>query len=247
LERGLQLTWFDFDKGGSASRVEQIDGHITDALDPLPLLRCQLDASEVEREGQSLRLSQKGQALADNEFWKQLPSADRHHVGRWLTVQGEGNAEQNAGDALELIVAAALLRLGVKQVRRSVRLKVHSAPGVSARVPHAELDLLFNYGGKLWLVDCKDRRPVTDLADRLLQISRPRPNIDRKEFQPRRCYRDQLAIIDTMKEALPAACETGGLVCETTCVQHNRPSDEARAFVRRNHVRLVETCRQTSS
>lgn len=250
LERGFQLTWFDFDQGSHESRTEKIEGHITDALDPLPLLRCQLDASEVERSGQLIQLSEIGRQLSDTDFWKRLPSADYQKLERWLTINGERNRGQNDGDALELIVAAALLRLGVPHVRRSLRLKVHSAPGVSARLPHAELDLLFNFAGKLWLVDCKDRKPVTDLSDGLRRISQPRTPADRQRFDElTNRVRDQLSISDTkvIKEDLLAARETGGLLGETICVRRTTLSDEVRKFARRNRVHLIENCRRSNA
>lgn len=250
FERGFQLTWFDFDRGSHESRTEKIDGRITDHLDPLPLLRCQLDASEVERDGQLIWLSTTGQRLSDTDFWKRLPSADLRTLRSWLEIKGEANFEQNEGDALELIVAAAMLRLGVKALRRSLRLKVHTAPGISARLPHAELDLLFNFAGKLWLVDCKDRKPVTDLADGLRRVSQPRTAADREQFNElSNRIRDQLSISETkvIKEDLIAAREIGGLLGETICVRRSTLSDEVREFARRNRVHLIENCRQSNA
>jgi hypothetical protein len=250
LERGFQLTWFDFDQGRSETRAERINPQPADALDPLRLVRCHADASEVEREGQRICLNSTGRAVSEADFWKRLPSLTAEQAGRWLTVTDTGNREQNQGDALELIVAAALLRLGVQQVRRSLRLKVHSAPGVSARLPHAELDLLFNYGGKLWLVDCKDRKPVTDLANGLRRISQPRTSADRQQFDELfRRIRDQLSISDTkvIKEDLLSARELGGLLGETICVRRAALSDEVREFARRNRVHLIENCRQANT
>lgn len=248
LERRNQLTWFEPRDGDVLTRNECVDGHLTDALDSLPLLRCQLDASEVDREGQRIELNSAARAVRDADFWKQLPSLTAEQIERWLTITGAGNREQNQGDGLELAVAAALLRLGVQQVRRSLRLKVHSAPGVSARLPHAELDLFFNFAGKLWVVDCKDRKPVTDLADGLRRISQPHTPADRQQFDELfERLRDQLSISDTkvIKEDLLAAREIGGLLGETICVRRAALSPEVREFARRNHVHLIENCRQT--
>lgn len=250
LERRNQLTWFEPREGDVLTRTERLDGHITDSLDPLPLLRCQLDASEVRREGQSIQLSPTAANLSDESFWKQLPSLACAQVERWLLVTGKGQPEQNKGDALELIVAAALLRMGVRQVRRSVELKVHSGDGISARLPHAELDLLFNYAGRLWLVDCKDRQPITNLANRLREISTPSAKKFHHEFHELmdRIY-DQLAISDTkvIKQDLMAIREIGGLLGETICVRRAALSDEVREFARRNRVHLIENCRQPNA
>ncbi len=247
LERRNQLTWFEPRDGDVLTRTEPLDGHITDTLDPLPLLRCQLDASEVRRDGQLIQLNTTGGNLPDERFWEQLPSLTHDQVERCLLISGKGQPEQNKGDALELTVATALLRLGIRQVRRSVELKVHSGPGISARLPHAELDLLFNYAGRLWLVDCKDRQPITDLANRLREISTPTAKKHHHEFHELtdRIY-DQLAISDTkvIKQDIMAAREIGGLLGETICVRRSALSDEVREFARRNRVHLIENCRQ---
>jgi hypothetical protein len=250
LERRNQLTWFEPRDGDVLTRNECVDGHLTDALDPLPLLRCQLDASEVDREGQLIHLNSAGQAVPEADFWKKLPSLTAEQIEPWLAIIASGNRKQNKGDALELIVAAALLRLGVKHVRRSLRLKVHTASGVSARLAHAELDLLFNFAGKLWLVDCKDRKPVTDLADGLRRISQPHTPADRQQYDELfERLRDQLSISDTkvIKEDLLAAREIGGLLGETICVRRAALSPEVREFARRNHVHLIENCRQPNA
>jgi len=250
LERGFQLTWFDFDQGTSNARTEALDPHQADSLDPLALVRCHADASEVEREGELITLAPSARQLTDADFWKRLPSLTHDQASRLLKIVGTGNREANDGDALELIVAAALLRLDVSVVRRSVRLKVHSAPGVSARLPHAELDLLFNYAGKLWLVDCKDRKPATDLAAGLRRISQPRTPADRQQFDDLSLrIRDQLSISDTkvIKEDLLSAREIGGLLGETICVRRATLSDEVREFARRNRVHLIENCRQSNT
>ena len=84
-----------------------------------------------------------------------------------MHVEGEADLESKAGDALEFNAAAVILYFGVSEVRRSVRLKVRTPNGVSSRRPHAEIDLLFNWNGRLWLVDCKDRIAEEDLVERL--------------------------------------------------------------------------------
>lgn len=247
LERRNQLTWFEPRDGDVLTHAERLDGHITDELDPLHLLRCQLDASEVRRNGQLIQLNPVGLKLADEKFWQQLPSLTGNQMERWLSFSGDGPIHKNKGDALELIVAAALLRLGVRQIRRSVELKVQTAPGIGARLPHAEIDLLFNYAGRLWLVDCKDRKTVTDLADGLQRISKPRMPTDQDQFHALFArIRDQLSISDTkaIKEDLIATREIGGLLGETICVRRSNLSDEVREFARRNRVHLIENCRR---
>ena len=248
LERGFNITWFDFDQQHTQSRMEALDVHRTDSLDPLLLVRCHAHASEVERDGQVIKLNSRGRQLPDQDFWSRLPSMTADQVGSLLEVEGHANPKPQTGDALELIVAAALLRLGVFQARRSVRLKVHSAPGVGSRLPHAEIDLLFNFAGRLWIVDCKDRRPVTDLAERLKRISAPSSSSCREEFEElHERLREELSISETkvIKEDLLAVREIGGLLGETICVRRSELSPEVKEFARRHGVYLIENCRRS--
>jgi len=155
LERRNQLTWFSAPDGKMVTHSEQLDGHIANHLDPVALLRCQLDASEVQRPGQTLMLHDAGWRLADADFWRRIENGN--DARPWLKIAGEADRQEKDGDPLEYATAAVLLRLGVKQIQRSLRLKVKSSSQTGTRLPHAEIDLLFTWGGRLWLVDCKDR------------------------------------------------------------------------------------------
>jgi hypothetical protein len=250
LERGFQFFWFDFDDRQEAIRVTQPDLRSTHALDPLALVRCHVDASEVEREGQMLRLSAKAAELGEEDFWKQLPSMDRDRALSLLDVEGTVDEEPKQGDALELIVALALLRLGVPRVRRSLRLKVQSAPGVSARRPHAEIDLLFNWGGRLWLVDCKDRKPIVDVAEAFFRASTRNQLASAEDYaRMQDLLRSAIQVSDTkvIKEDLLAVREIGGLLGETVCVRRTQLNGEVRQFARRNRVRLIESARSENN
>jgi hypothetical protein len=46
-----------------------------------------------------------------------------------------------------------LLRIGPRQVYRSVELR----PNIYSQLTEGELDLVFNWNGRLWVVDCKDK------------------------------------------------------------------------------------------
>lgn len=174
LERGNRLTWFEPRDGDVATRSEPLDCHIADNLYPVALLRCQVDASEIQRPGQALILNAAGRKLADAEFFKSLQNGS--DTRPLLCCLGEADRDWKDGDALEFTAAAALLKLGVPRVQRSLRLKVKSSQQPGTRHPHAEIDLLFTWGGRLWLVDCKDRKPVEDLADALKPyLHRPMP------------------------------------------------------------------------
>jgi hypothetical protein len=137
LERGLQLTQFEPCDGDLTTTITNLDGHLTDHLDPVALIRCQLKASEIERYGETITLSQQGQEISEAELVKLL------HNGNDLThlLQYDNPLPElpKKGDALELTAAAALLKLGIHKVQRGLRLKVRSVQNVGTRLPHAKL------------------------------------------------------------------------------------------------------------
>jgi hypothetical protein len=237
LERRNQLTWFTAPDGKMVTRTETLDGHLTDDLDPVALLRCQLDASEVQRPGQKLVLNEAGQMLPAPEFFRRVQNGN--DALPWLSITGEADREAKDGDKLEFAVAAALLRLGVKQVRRSLRLKVKSAHEVGTRLPHAEIDLLFTWGGRLWLADCKDRIPAEDLTQNLRR-SLPRPLNPNAETLLNR-IQEELSIGQTkvMKEDLLAVREAGGLLGNVVCVRKAELPEQVIQYARHNHISVV--------
>ena len=236
LERGNRLTWFEPSADGLATRSERLCGSITNCLDPVDLLRCQLVASEVERVGQKLSLSGAGQALVEDEFLKRLRNGS---INGLVDMEGHGDREGKKGDMLELLAATALLKLGVPAVRRSLRLKVKTQRGVSSRLPHAEMDLLFNWNGRLWLVDCKDRVSEEQLVQRLRRTLPKSLSHDSEELLKR--IGDELKIGHTkvLKEDLVAINDMGGLLGQVVCVRKQRLPEEALAYARRNRIELV--------
>lgn len=240
LERRNQLTWFEPRDGEVLTRNEPLPASLTDHLDALALLRCQSDASEIERPGEQLRLNSSGQKTPLTEF------DSLHQTGndlrRFLEIQGQAGRDAKEGDPLEYNTAAMLLKLGVVSVQRSLRLKVKSALQVSTRNPHAEIDLLFNHGGRLWLVDCKDRKSSGDLVDGLEREVRPvlaqlRPETSAL-FQR---IRQELSISQTkaLKEDLIAVRETGGLLGQVICVRREALPEEVLQYARRNQIEVV--------
>lgn len=236
LERGNRLTWFEPSDHGLATRSEILDGAIANSLDPVALLRCQLLASEVEREGERLELSESGAALSEEDFQARIRNGA---IDGLMAKTGYGDRESKKGDTLERAIAATLLKLGVVEVRRSLRLKVNTPGGVSSRLPHAEIDLLFNWNGRLWLVDCKDRVPEEDLVQRLRGTLR-KPLSDSAEELLRRIG-DEMTISQTkvLKEDLIAISDIGGLLGQVVCVRRHPLPDEAHAYARRNRIEVV--------
>ncbi len=236
LERRNQLTWFTAPDGKMVTRTEQLDGHLTDALDPVALLRCQLDASEVQRSGQTLLLSEAGQRLAEGDFFRRIQSGN--DARPWLRGSGDADREVKTGDPLEFATAAVLLRLGVKRVQRSLRLKVKSSQQTGTRLPHAEIDLLFTWGGRLWLVDCKDRKSAENLADSLCRIL---PRLSPQAAELLHSVRDELLIGQTkaMKEDLLAVREAGGLLGNVVCVRKAELPEEVVQYASNNAIAVV--------
>lgn len=237
LERGNQLTWFAARDGHMQTRTGALDGNLANDLDPVALLCCQLDASELERAGETICLSVKGKNLPEEKFFLQLSNgADARP---WLDRVGVADREVKEGDALELATAAALLKLGVKRVQRGLRLKVKSLLGAGTRLPHAEIDLLFIWNGRLWLVDCKDRKPTEDLVQGLRGCLSSRLNENARQLLAR--IENELSIGQTkvLKEDLLAVREAGGLLGNVICVRKSELPVEVEQYARHNGIAII--------
>lgn len=242
LERGNMLTEFTFQDGNVKTRLQPVDGHLADELDPVALLRCQVDASEVEREGEAITLTPLALQMDDATFFQQAVSGV--DASRWLTITGVADIDAKLGDPLELTTAAILLKLGVNNVQRSLRLKVKSVTGVGTRLPHAELDLIFTWGGRLWIVDIKDRKAPESLAEGLRRELRGL-NLSTQAGQLLDRITKELSIGQTkvMKEDLIAIREAGGIQGQVLCVRKTEPSEEVAQFARHNHISIIPKAR----
>ena len=238
LERRNQLTWFTTPDGRMMTHSEQLNSNLIDGLDPVALLRCQLDASEVERNGQTLTLNETGQKLTSEELFTHFLNGQ--DPLSWLSIEGEADHRKNQGDRLEFAAAAILLSLGVKQVQRSLRLKVKSSLQTGTRDPHAEIDLLFIWNGRLWLVDCKDRISTDDLVDRLRKNLAQPLNTNSNEILDR--IQKELSISQTkvMKEDLIAIREAGGLLGSVVCVRNVQMPEEVVQYAKHNKISMVQ-------
>lgn len=235
LERGNRLNFIEPRDGEMQTRSEDMKGNLADDLDPVALLKCQIDASEIERPGQSITLNKSVQNLPGEEFFKHIQNGDAKLL---LSIAGEADREQKTGDALEFATAATLLKLGVACVQRSLRLKVKSTQNIGTRSPHAEIDLLFIWGGRLWIVDCKDRIPAEDLAEGFRrEVGRLSPKADDlfKRIQ------NELSISQTkaMKEDLLAIREVGGLKGQVICIRKSELPEEVVQYARLNSIEVI--------
>lgn len=238
LEWGNNATWFNFSNKQIVTSNEKIDGHIVNTLDPVALLRCQLDASEVEREGESLTLNTEGMSLSDKELFKHLQNGV--NATKFLNIQGSADNDIKKGDALEFSTAAILLKLGVQKVQRSLRLKVKSSLGVSTTTPHAEIDLLFTWNGKLWLVDCKDRKAPESLVEVLRHKFPSSLSNEVKELLARIAKELTIGQTKALKEDLVAIREVGGLLGQVVCVRKTQLPEQVQQFAQHNHIELIQ-------
>ena len=237
LERRNQLIWFTAPDGVMKTATETLDGHITDDLDPVALLRCQLHASEVERPGESLVLNPKVSTMKTEALLRRIQGGE--DARGFLTITGEADRKEKDGDTLELTTAAALLALGVKRVQRSLRLKVKSAANVGTRNSHAEIDLIFTFGGRLWVVDCKDQQPLDKLTERLIRQLPKGLSNDTLEILNR--IQNELSIGQTkaLKQDLLAVQEAGGLLGNVICVRKSALPEEVLQFAKHNQINVV--------
>lgn len=155
----------------------------------------------------------------------------------FLDIHGEADNDAKAGDLLERLTAATLLKLGVKQVQHSLRLKVKTA----RHNPHAEIDLIFVWNGRLWLVDCKDQKPTENLIQSLNSILHTRIEIDERlqTLLDRIAGELKTAQTKIFKEDLIAVRETGGLLGTALCIRKSAPIDDAAEFARVNNIELI--------
>ena len=156
-------------------------------------------------------------------------------VDALLRVEGTADPKVKEGDKLELQTAAVVLKHGAAEVRRSLRLKVDAS---SSSGPHAEIDLLFNWDGRLWLADCKDRVSgsllVNSLRDEL-------PSIPPHAERLLRRLGDEMKInpIKALKEDLVANVEVGGLRGKVVCVRKVPLSEEVDSYAKYNGIDVV--------
>lgn len=147
-----------------------------------------------------------------------------------------------AGERFELMVALALLKLGVEQVAHRVELS--SRDSQAREHKHAELDLVFIWPGRLWVVECKDHekserkgRRIWDSLKRNVRLKEL--DVDEQAFVDelggmiRRRYRK------TSKERILAAQECGGALAQVIFTVRGEPSGDVREFAESNRLHIA--------
>ena len=151
--------------------------------------------------------------------------------------------QDQPGFALEFATAVALLKLGVPVVQRSVRLVPRVLRGSGRE--EGELDLVFNWGGKLWVVDCKDWLPAENKVDRLRNeiLRQITPDGRLTELLDKLAEELRERELHPLKEDLLAVAEAGGLLGRAICVRHSPLRLQAAEFARSRNVPVVLKCR----
>ena len=237
LERDLRV--FPFVPQGTDLLPQpdfKLNPHLAKDLEPLALLRCQLDAAEITSPGQRLELNERGQAAPENQFQILLKKGFDFRTYLSMDVQ---EPDSRAGDGLEYATAFALLKLGVPFVQRSVRL-IPRAQGGSGR-EEGELDLVFNWAGKLWLVDCKDRKDAGSRMDKLRTLIIGQIGLTPQIEEHLEKLSSELRERDLkpLKEDLLAISEVAGLLGRVICVRREQLPSQAVEFARSRGLAVI--------
>jgi hypothetical protein len=155
---------------------------------------------------------------------------------KWLEIEPDKTDEAREGDNLEYGVAVMLLRMGPRQVYRSVELRPH----IYSQLTEGELDLVFNWNGRLWVVDCKDKaggkQKLESLKTALLKEGVNFAAIQR-HFD---VLRDELneKDIKVLREDILQVSEVGGLLGNALAVRREPLPRQATEFAQSRRPRV---------
>lgn len=214
----------------------KLDPHLPRDLNPLALLRCQLDGADIVQDGQRLTLNPAGRRLPEAEFQPLLHNG--HDFRKFLAWDVE-EPEQQAGFRLEYATAFALLKLGVPSVQRSVRLAPRVLRGSGKE--EGELDLVCNWAGKLWVVDCKDRHSAESKVELLRTeiLRQMTPDVRLMEALNRLEEELRQRDLHPLKEDLLSVAEVGGLLGRAIVVRRTALPRQAEEFARSRRIEVV--------
>jgi len=238
LERDLRV--FPFWPKGSDLLPQpdfKLDPHLARNLAPVALLRCQFEGAEIVSAGQRLTLNQQGHDFDLTKFGTALNR--REDFAAFILSEGVPPKSSNVGDALELATAFVLLKLGVPVVQRGVRLR--SGMGRSHRQEEGELDLVFNWAGKLWVVDCKQRLTpesrVEKLREKLAKVGPLSPEVAELLEKIQDELREKE--LKPLKEDLLVVAEAGGLLGRAVAIRWHPLPTEAMEFARSRRLPVI--------
>ncbi|MHB9007276.1 MAG: PDDEXK family nuclease [Limisphaerales bacterium] len=238
LERGNLVTWFEPRDGDLLTHVDPLPVGITNHLDAASLLACQFGEEVVQFQGELLTLNPKGQKVAHQDLAAKLQGETRLDRGafdfrHWLQIENPSPRSMNEGDNLEYATAFALLKSGVPRVRRGVEL----ATLPNSRNSEGELDLVFNWNGRLWVVDCKDRAGGESKVDSLRTVLLGGGVSSRQYEALLKSIAEDLKDRDIkiLREDLLQIAEVGGLLGCALAVRSAKPPQQALEFAASRH------------
>lgn len=214
----------------------KLDPHLARDLDPLALLRCQIENAEIVNPGQSLTLSPAGRAARDSELQTLLKNS--FDFRKYLLCDVD-EPDSRVGDGLEYATAFALLKLGVPKVQRSIRLSPRFLRGLGHE--EGELDLVFNWAGKLWVVDCKDRKDAENRMDQIRTEILSQITLTSRLNQLLNSLADELRERDLkpLKEDLLIASEVAGLLGRAVAVRRASLPAQAMEFAQSRNLSVI--------
>ena len=238
LERDLRV--FPFLPRGNDLQPQEpfkLDSKLANSIGPLALLRCQQANADVVNTGQRLTLSQKGRDLHLDEIRSLL---NNDHDFRQFLNWDNREPDNKPGFNLEFATATALLRLGVPVVQRSIRLAPKVLRGTS-HLEEGELDLVFNWDGKLWVVDCKNRKSteskVSELHNKILALCTPDQPLTEMIEKLEREFRER--DLHPIKEDLLTMAEVGGLLGKAICIRLAPLPQQAQEFANSRNIPVI--------
>ncbi|MFO1498742.1 MAG: hypothetical protein U1G07_10175 [Verrucomicrobiota bacterium] len=241
LERGNLVTWFEPRDGDIETHTEPLPAGITNHLDGAALLSCQFGEDVVQFQGERLTLNEKASKATSQDLAAKLQGETRLDQGafdfrKWLCIENPSPRPSNEGDNLEYGTACALLKSGVTSVRRSVQL----ATLPNSQNAESELDLIFNWNGRLWVVDCKDRVDSEIKVEKLHAALLSGGAISRQTEALLKNLSADLKDRDIkiLREDLLQISEVGGLLGCALAVRSAKPPQQALEFAASRHPRV---------
>ena len=238
LERGNLVTWFEPRDGDMLTTVKPLPTGITNNLDAAALLSCQFGDDVVQFQGERLTLNEKGAKVVPQDLAAKLQGETRLDRGafdfrKWLHIENPSPRPSNKGDNLEYATACALLMARVPAVRRSVELS--TLP--NSQNSEGELDLVFNWNGRLWVVDCKDRVGGETKVEALRTALLSGGGSNRQTEEWLKSVAEDLKDRDIkiLREDLLQIAEVGGLLGCALAVRSARPPQQAVEFAASRH------------
>ena len=263
LERGNLVTWFEPRDGDMLTHSKPLPAGMTNHLDAAALLACQFGDQAVQFQGEQLTLKEKGAKIVPQDLAAKLQGETRLDRGafdfrKWLHIENPSPRQPNEGDNLEYGTACALLWAGVPALRRSVELatlptsqllmrrmvkvgqsseRVELATLPTSQLLAGELDLVFNWNGRLWVVDCKDRVGGETKIDALRTALLSGGGSGRQTEALLQSVAEDLKDRDIkiLREDLLQISEVGGLLGCALAVRSTRAPQQAIEFATSRH------------